>query len=298
MRSFFEVEVKCESCGLSFWRATGKQGTGSRQKLAQENRCPRCRDEAANQAAIKAIAVKQDDHVGATLPEARDLFGDVSELVKKSTEPVRVTPRTVWEWLDPGFVTKQVNQKLLFGNIADSLIEQRLRVINRAEEIRAKQWHAEQEEMTRRRQRLEEDLKLLRLQEEMEQLEALRQARLTTQRLEETRKQKELLDSMQPPEPEPAEPVADEDPLTTEAERHRSYVRARTGVKLSLLSDALEQIRDIFTDAFLERGEKTARIHAVLDTYNLDLDALPDEVCDFLEGTANPDDGVTTNDGA
>jgi hypothetical protein len=218
-------------------------------------------------------------------------------------------PRTFAEWIDYLVGGKNTTVgKIERARLANALIEQKTAIVKglKAAAIAANELMNVRNEADRRvlQERVEQEkasLELLRLQterlqieadrlkveEEIAQRQALRDDRIKTQQLEETRRQVLLLNEISPP-PIPAPPPSPEvkDPVEQAIEDHRTQLSARNAIKQNTISDFLSELVVIY-NARMDDDEKASRIRALMETYRQDAEKLPTKVRTFLNEVEN-----------
>jgi len=269
---YADIQKTCGNpkCGRLFWLRASEQQACHDQKLRPPDRCPGCRTSTSGQISSGLATLEQvragsnNTALGPVLPDLSVLFRDVKQLLEQASTPIEYRSRTFWEkvrGLD--LEAMQIEQKLRAGNYADQLMRQRLSHIRHVQEIATAM--------------LQDYLEQLKLQEQIAQLKALAEERIKTRQVEEISRQVQLLNPVQPPRP-----AKKKDLLTEAIEDLRNEVRAKAAAKQAILSDFGKAVQSIF-DTELEDTEKAARIRAITEAYNQELEALPRVVREYLE---------------
>lgn len=281
---YADVQRKCSKCGQAFWLTAAEQTLCHALKRAAPDRCPACRTTAASGELSSALAtfeqIRAGDNtaVGHVLPDPSVMFKDIQQLLGIACSPIQYRSRTFWEWIRGiDLEDAQVQQKLRAGEHADRLLQQRLALIRHFQEVARAMQEAEDAQIARRQKMLQAYLEELKLEEAIAQQQALREQRIKTQQLEETRKQVHLLNEINPPPP--VEPV---DPMKEAIDTHRSQLRAKATAKQLVLCDCIKAVHEIYHSADFEAAEKAAQIRLVTEAYNQELDVLPKEVREFV----------------
>lgn len=298
-----ELQRNCTQCGQPFWWSPADQEYRRWHKLKAPTRCPKCKGKRRQKsdgkpdvsnpsaqissalAALEQVGASAGNALGDLLPDPTALFQDILRLLGDAAAPIEVRRRTFSEWLRGlDLQAIQIERKLRVGNAADQLLRQRLDLIRRLQEVARLRYEAAEVQMTQRQALLQSHLEQLELEEKIGQLEALKEKRIETLRLEEAKKHMRLLNDISPPAPQPT--PKQKDPLKQAIANHRRRVKAKATAKQLDISDFLKALQKVFR-ANVEEGIKAARIRAVMETYNQEMDALPREIRKFVERVEN-----------
>lgn len=281
---FADLEKTCTTCHQKFWLTAAEQTLCQGLKRPAPDRCPACRTTAASGELSSALAtfeqIRAGDNtaVGHVLPDPSAMFKDIQQLLGIACSPIQYRSRTFWEWVRGlDLEDLQIQQKLRAGEHADRLLQQRLALIRHFQEVARAMQAAEDAQIARRQELLQAYFEELKLEEEIARQQALRDERIRTRQLEETKKQVRLLNEINPPPP--VEPV---DPLKEAIDTHRSQLRAKATAKQLVLCDCIKAVHEIYHSADFEAAEKAAQIRLVTEAYNQELDVLPKEVREFV----------------
>ena len=282
-----DLEKTCTKCHQKFWFTAAEQTLYRGLKRRAPNRCSECRGTAASSelssslATFEQIRAGDNTAVASFVPDASSMFKDIHQLLGVACSPIQYRSRTFWEWIRGiDLESMQVQQKLRAGEQADRLLQQRLAFIRHFQEVARAMQQTEDAQIARRQRMLQAYLEELKLEEEIARQQALRDERLKTQQLEETRKQTRLLNEINPPAPPRLR--KQKDPVKQAIDDHRDHLRARNTVKQRTISDFLFRLRKLY-DGKMDDTEKAARIRALMDAYRQEFDGLPTEVRKFLD---------------
>jgi len=282
-----DIQKKCPKCLKTFWFTAEEQAECEKSKSPAPRLCLVCRTSGSGEvstalATLAQVREGQDAFLAKILPDASALFLDIQQLMKQAAAPIDERPRTFWEWLrDIDLQAQQMEKKLRAGNQADQLLRQRLGLLRQYLEVAKTMNEAEDEQMERYQKKLRAYLETLKLQEEIAQQQALRDERIKTRQLEETKKQVGLLNEINPPPPPP--PVKPVDPVKEAIDTHRSQLHAKATAKQLVLCDCIKAVHKVYHSVDFEDAEKAAQIRVVTEAYNQELQILPKEVREFVE---------------
>lgn len=276
---FADIQKKCtnSNCSRLFWLTGAEQQVCHDKKLPIPDRCPGCRTAGTATeistvlATLEQVRDGQDAFLAKILPDASALFMDIQQLTNQAAAPIHIRPRTLLEWwLEVDLQAQQIESKLRAGDRADQLLRQRLEVLRRYLAVAKTMNEAKDVQVEQHQKKLRAHLETLKLEEEIARQQALRDERIRTDQLEETRKQTRLLNEINP-----APPVQPVDPVKQAVDDHRRQFKVKATTKQLVISDFLKELQKAFR-ADVEDTVKTARIRAVMEAYRQEVDALAD----------------------
>jgi hypothetical protein len=296
-----DLEMQCQDCGNAFWWTAGEQEFFQQRGYAPPKRCKACRDrkkarqsihQQTSQALVptrKPMALVPKTPALPALPEfpreftdRAALFADIQELLKEATSPVVERQRTFWEWIRGVDVkSQQIADKMRAASTADELVKQRTRLFQHLQEMIAAATEAELARLQAHIRLQEAQLRAMELHEQIAQRKALAHTRLRTQQIREHADQRKLLKA--------AEEELPGDFEQAEINQHRRTLNAKVHSRQIVLSDFLQQV-DRICRSRLTAHEKGLRIRAMLDSFEMNEDALPDEARRILYQTERFDD--------
>lgn len=293
---YADVQKTCVDCGANFWWTVGEQEFFEQMGYVPPKRCQDCRAKKKARQAYQpetdtalvpaksgrksAVLVPRGPQLPA-LPEfpreftdRASLFADIQQLLGEATAPVMDRRRSFFEWLRGVDVkAEQIARKMQAAHTADDLVQQRTALFEHLQQMIAAATNAELARLHAHIRLQEAQLQAIELQEQINQRRALAGQRFQTQQLREHVEQRRLLQSV---EEKP------EDEEQTIIEEHRQTLRAKARSRQKVLSDFLQQI-DLICRTRLTVHEKSLRIRAMLDAFEMDEDSLPENARRILK---------------
>lgn len=301
-----DLQLTCCECGNPFWWMAGEQQFYGDRGLVPPKRCRDCR--AARKTAPTGSAlvpVRPPAGALAPLPTSRSsslvrqqhiTTDDLRQLMETAFSPVVIRRRTFWEWLDGvDLQAQQLKQKLAASDQAIALTEKRTKLINGLREMILATRQLEDIEVETQQRALQAQVNLLKLEFErlqlQEQIEAWpethnRQHEL--ERLEAMRRHRGLVRELSE--------NTDDARARQEFERDRTRLRLKARARREVLGDAFEELENLSESDDLDEAEKALAMRAVMDTYGLEIDDLPDHLQEFLTNVDEDDEDEEDDD--
>ena len=199
----------------------------------------------------------------------RPIFRDISGLLENGMQTIDASPIGEWEaFFAGGKETILARRRAHNSDIvrqADALIVERTTVINHLHDMVAAAARVQRVEVDLQADSLESRLRLLKLQQEARELEALSDLRIETQRLEHEATQARAKAAIHPEPPRP-----EEDPLEAERSERRARVQAEQQRFDDFVADLTELCRNEWTNV-----ERAPRIRSLMRIYEFAEEMLP-----------------------
>ena len=284
-----DLEISCVECPDTFWWTVGEQEFFEEMGYVAPKRCQDCRAKKrarqayqpeSSTALVPAKSRRKSTALAPSVPKLpalpdfpreftnrASLFADIQQLLGEATAPVVDRRRSFWEWLGGVDVkAQQIAKKMEAARNADELVRQRTALFEHLQEMIAAATNAELARLEAHIRVQQAQLRALELQEQINQRRGLASQRFQTQQLREHLNQRQLLRAAE-------EKPEDED--QTIINDHRRTLNAKARSRQQVLSDFLQQI-DLICRTRLTVHEKSLRIRALLDAFEMDEESLPE----------------------
>jgi len=240
--------------------------------------CPQHRGLALSPPSAGAVSRRpQTSAALANFPTLKQLLSgaDLQRLLLDASSPIEYRSRSFLEWFnDVDVVNEQLQKKFWAGDAAEALMEQRLEFVDTLMKAarRVEAFH---------RERLEAELDALKLEDEINELLALRSIRLATKVAQEVKQYQKALESdrptQEPPRQEAAPPKRTK-PVKPERERVLDELRrdrkARVNAADQMLEDFLREVA-IVSGSRASIHERALQIRSLLEVFEQDEESLP-----------------------
>jgi len=298
-----DLELCCTKCGTSFWWPVQEQKQGTTAPTLCANCRPvrlKPRRPKKSTALVRTSGEQSTALVPAVLPQLPALpdlpapptlpelppeftdraafFDDIKRLLRDAEAPIEDRLRTPLEWWRGVDVrAEQLARKMQASQTASELVRHRTALFEHLQQMIAAATNAELARLRAHIALQHEQLRVIELQEELNQRRALAAEKFVTQQLTERAKQRKLLEAFRP---EPEEP--DEGEVAIEEHRKRLHLHAKAGQ--AVISDFLSAVEEI-CDTRYSLHEKSLRIRKLIDVFQISEDELPRRAREILEAS-------------